>query len=545
VLFFDYEPTCGATPRDLRRVLSREELQAQGFVCLPKMYFCIEETQHSHEYKAVVNALLHGGLYRTAADSGKWCLYWSEWATVESLRSLNPFQKVNHFSASWHIGRKDLLWKNVHRLKRKWPQEFKLTPVSYVLPEDFKSWVRAREQEPGAFWIYKPVGEACGRGIRLFSSKVPAADDSKLQQKSHGIIQKYLDRPLLINGFKFDLRLYVVVTSFEPLRVYLNPEGLVRLATEPYSLSRDNLDHQTMHLTNFSVNKHSEAYVPNLDSQSQVTSDACPSQPLEGQESDGDCEGASQSKVHPSKWSFSQLREYLLSTGKDYDMMMERIKDLIIKTLIAVETPIVNACQVAANFANLGKAQQIGPNQTSFEIYGFDVIVDEKLKPLLLEVNTFPSFASSSPFDKRIKSQLASDALTLIGFLPFGHELVERSTKEHHMRRLQGIAPPPVGVMRSHTVQSLASVSSLLDLGEAEWQMILDVHDEYMRRGKLERIYPTEKALGEYTNFFETPRYANLVLDCWLKLGGEKCFVPDTQTQLPIWLPKQVCFESC
>merc|ERR1712039_748156 len=89
---------------------------------------------------------------------------------------------------------------------------------------------------------------------------------------------------------------------------------------------------------------------------------------------------------------------------------------------------------------------QIGPNQTCYEIYGFDVMMDEQLKPWLLEVNTFPSFASSSPYDKRIKTQLIADALTLAGLTPFDHDLVDRALKEEQMKRLQGLAPKAVNV---------------------------------------------------------------------------------------------------
>ena len=52
--------------------------------------------------------------------------------------------------------------------------------------------------------------------------------------KGKWLVQRYIDDPLLIYGYKFDLRIYVVVTSFNPLRLYVYEEGLVRFATTPY-----------------------------------------------------------------------------------------------------------------------------------------------------------------------------------------------------------------------------------------------------------------------------------------------------------------------
>lgn len=64
---------------------------------------------------------------------------------------------------------------------------------------------------------------------------------------------------MLINNLKFDLRIYVLVTSYEPcLRAYVYKEGLVRFATEPFNLS--NLHEQQAHLTNYSINKKSNNF---------------------------------------------------------------------------------------------------------------------------------------------------------------------------------------------------------------------------------------------------------------------------------------------
>lgn len=89
-----------------------------------------------------------------------------------------------------------------------------------------------REQhyyDKNKLWIYKPSGSSRGRGIFVFSQS------QKVKKKDNYIISEYLSKPHLLNGFKYDLRLYVVVVSLDPLRVYLHKEGLVRICTHKYS----------------------------------------------------------------------------------------------------------------------------------------------------------------------------------------------------------------------------------------------------------------------------------------------------------------------
>jgi len=216
--------------------------------------------------------------------------------------------------------------------------------------------------------------------------------------------------------------------------------------------------------------------------------------------------------------------------------MMERIKDLVVKSLIAVEPPIVSLCHQGANFQGGSDVQALrglGPNRTCFEIYGFDVLVDKNMMPWLLEVNTLPSLSSSSPLDKRIKTHLMAEALTLVGIRLVDHRLASQACV---------LQPKLQGLPKSHTIQSL-SACSLRELGQAEWATILDAHDEFMRRGSMERIFPTRDSEERYASLFESARYANAVLAKWLKEGGEECFHPDSAHLLPPWVPRVLSFE--
>ena len=62
---------------------------------------------------------------------------------------------------------------------------------------------------------------------------------------------------------KYDLRVYVLVTSYNPLKVYIYNDGLVRFATEKYSADPKALSKKYVHLTNFSVNKKNSNFVKN------------------------------------------------------------------------------------------------------------------------------------------------------------------------------------------------------------------------------------------------------------------------------------------
>ena len=75
-----------------------------------------------------------------------------------------------------------------------------------------------------------------------------------------------MHKPYLIDGLKFDMRIYVLVYGVDPLRVFVFREGLTRFATREYLCpSKLNMNDLYMHLTNYAINKNSENFEANAD----------------------------------------------------------------------------------------------------------------------------------------------------------------------------------------------------------------------------------------------------------------------------------------
>lgn len=85
-----------------------------------------------------------------------------------------------------------------------------------------------------------------------------------MSEDNRWVCQQYLSKPMLIDGLKFDIRFYVLVTSVEPLRIWIHKDGFLRLATHKYDEpTMKNMDNLTMHLTNYAINKTSKNFKHN------------------------------------------------------------------------------------------------------------------------------------------------------------------------------------------------------------------------------------------------------------------------------------------
>ena len=92
----------------------------------------------------------------------------------EFLKTLNKYQKFNHFPMTWQLSRKDNLYNNYCNMKDKFPDEYKYMPETYVLPRDYDIFVNEKLQDfdlndKTKLWLLKPCASSRGRGIRLLT----------------------------------------------------------------------------------------------------------------------------------------------------------------------------------------------------------------------------------------------------------------------------------------------------------------------------------------------------------------------------------------
>ena len=329
----------------------------------------------------------------------------------ELVRLINPKQKYNHFPCTFQLGRKDNLYKHIRAFKKLFPKLYTFVPATYIIPTDIKDFEIDFRKYKKALWIVKPVNLSRGRGVHLLKGeeefKCLIKKAKTLAMPPLLLVSRYIDKPHLINKKKYDLRIYVLIVSFSPLRIYLYDNGLTRFATEDYK--RGDYDNVFIHLTNYSINKNNLNYKPN---QNMTNFDWHKNKNMMGEENEenDECEEECEFEEDYSKWSLFELRHYFKKMGKEkiMDKIWKQVQDIVIKTVLSVADDYYK--EVSLNKIN-----------SLFELYGFDIMVDEKFKAWLFEVNVNPSLHCTSPLDLNLKTDLITDILNVLGISPYNH----------------------------------------------------------------------------------------------------------------------------
>lgn len=185
-------------------------------------------------------------------------------------------------------------------MRRLHGKVFDIIPLFYMLPLEWAAFQQHAKRSPGTMWIRKPLASSRGRGVRMVLK--PSAITRKCKK---AIVQQYVHKPLCINGYKFDLRIYLAVTSFHPLRAYVYQNAMVRFASVKYDRSKTSMSNRQMHLTNHAVNRNF-------------------------------CNG----QAHPTKWEISDLWDHFKLQGKGHccGLIWRQVEELCALALLAAHS---------------------------------------------------------------------------------------------------------------------------------------------------------------------------------------------------------------
>jgi hypothetical protein len=268
---------------------------------------------------------------------------------------------INHFPNSHEITDKSCMHANLC---------YDFVPTTFVVPKQLNEFAQCKE----AMWIIKPVGKGGGKGISVITVEqvldqylVDKSDFSSLKIREKAVVCKYITNPLLVDHKKVDFRMYVLLKDDQ---IYFYNEGIVRTASEDYTNDPASYDNLYIHLTNNSVN----------NKKMREEKDA-----REG--------------FYKNKYMKSFLDQLGFSYEPLYDLIRTSVKETIYHE----------------------KKRGNVPYDNCFELLGFDILLDDQLRPYLLEVNGLPDLNAMSrngrvilDVDFDVKSKLLADVLNIV-----------------------------------------------------------------------------------------------------------------------------------
>lgn len=253
----------------------------------------------------------------------------------------------------------------------------RLVPQTFLLADagECSAFVKQVEEEPGTWYILKPSKGYGGNGLAVWPSQ-GALDATTARFLGRGnacpadkpsVAQRYLREPLLLDGRKWDLRMYAVLARVDPPVAYY-ARGHARLSLEAYNESKSDLG---VHLTNTNVAKKSADYNPE--------------------------------SAEEHNWSIDRLKAHLRSLGSAHaafaDSLEPQIKRMMVTTLAAGHARWADGSAAADNV---------------FQVFGFDFMVTTDLRVWLIEVNKNPLYWPTTRTKLPTTPALVRDTLDVV-----------------------------------------------------------------------------------------------------------------------------------
>ena len=361
-VYFSYEPNLNQNDKEKKFIINEFEIKEKKYMILYKGFrneeLCLAGTMN-------FNNIIKSKLFENT--NLIWKMIKNE--EIESfLQKLNKYQKFNHFPMGSKVSFKDNLYKNYYNLLEKFPKDYNYMPEAFIFPEDydkFQTKIKTLDlSNKTNLWIIE------SKNIR--KKELGILTDLDLL-KNIKILTHYKS-PHLINGKKYEIRLYFLITGFSPLKIYLFNDGIIKFCNKKYDLNE---------LIKYSIDKNTLEF-SNIISSNEKSDD---------------------------NWTLEYLKNYFINKNIVFNKIWEKIKDIIIKTVISVTDtiiPIIKKLKLSS--CNL------------FELFEVDILLDETHNPWLMRIAYNPSMNCDNVNLLKMKSKLITDIFNIIGIIPFSHD---------------------------------------------------------------------------------------------------------------------------
>ncbi|XP_055607236.1 probable tubulin polyglutamylase ttll-15 [Uranotaenia lowii] len=383
------------------------------------------------------------GLTQVGNDSGvnDWDLLWAHDYPFGklNLNHLKPHQLVNHFPGSGYITNKvDLSTTKI-----------KYIPRAFKLPSEAEQLRKFAIENPNQRFVQKNNQH---RHIQI----------KTLEEIDFGnnetFAQEFIDDPLLVDGYKFDIGVYTVITSIDPLRVYIYKGDILfrYCPVEYYPFDHKNLDKYIV----------GDDYLPTWE--------------------------VPMLKPFYTKLGFGMkdsFDAYMRSTGRDPTIIWDQVEDAIRLAILSKESLLAAMLPRYASKRNF------------FEMMRFDLVVDKNLRVYLMEANMSPNLSSAHFKPNRLLyEQVIYNFLRLVGV---GSDLRRDSFRrrspetEAMISALKNVVVDAKVCSEAPCTESCAPVDCSLCVACLENSDLRELHAayrEHLNRGDMKRIFPVPKA---------------------------------------------------
>ncbi|XP_077299177.1 tubulin glycylase 3A-like isoform X2 [Arctopsyche grandis] len=217
-------------------------------------------------------------------------------------------------------------------------------------------------------WIVKPGNKCRGRGIQLMNNlkDIVGIVNFPLAAKTRYVVQKYIENPLIIYNTKFDIRQWFLITSSQPLTIWMYKDSYLRFSSQLFNLTNY---HESVHLTNNAI----QSKYKNHNQRDKALPDE-------------------------NMWDCHTFKTYLRQIGKSgiwEDKIYPGMRECLIGTMLA--------CQ-----------DTMDRRLNSFELYGADFMLTEDFTPWLIEINSSPDLAPTTSVTARLCPQCLEDITKVV-----------------------------------------------------------------------------------------------------------------------------------